>query len=252
MKLGWAAGAGATALVFVDDFDDGTSDDAGDENERDIVGEDGHHLQRVRRVRVDETVVIADGDGHWYLTRVMSVGDATLTVERVSELHREPEPAPRITIGFAPAKSDHGVEVVHQLVELGVDRIIPLITRRGVVRCDGARGEKAWARMQRAMRAAAMQCHRARIPTLDPPTALSALRRRTGLLIAHRDGVPIDGLDPPDVDGWCVVVGPEGGFAPEELAMLDGVTRVRVGPHVLRSVTAPVAIAAALAATRRG
>ena len=97
-----------------------------------------------------------------------------------------------------------------------------------------------------------MQCHRALIPALDPPTTLGALRDQPGLLIAHRDGAPIAGIDQPGVGGWCAVVGPEGGFAPEELAMLAGVSRVRVGPHILRSVTAPVAIAAALASARRG
>lgn len=243
MKLGWAAAADASALVIVDEF--------GDESEREIAGEDGHHLQRVRRLGVDEHVVVADGAGHWYASRVSAVGQGTLTVERVGETHVEPEPSPGLTIAFAPAKRDHGTEVVHQLVELGVDRIIPLITRRSVVRWDGERGEKAWARLQRVTRDASVQCHRARIPALDQPTEISALRTRSDLVIADRDGVSSLDLGVPETGEWCVIVGPEGGFAPEEIAMLHPTAALSVGPHVLRSVTAPVAIAAVLTARRR-
>ena len=244
MKLGWAAAANASALVIVDEF--------GDETEREIAGDDGHHLQRVRRLGVDEPIVIADGVGHWYAARVSAVGQGSLTVERVAETHIEPEPRPGLTIAFAPAKRDHGTEVVHQLTELGVDRIIPLITRRGVVRWDGERGEKAWARLQRVTRDASVQCHRARVPVLDRPTEIGALRGRPDLVIADREGVSRNDLGVPEIGRWCVIIGPEGGFAAEEVATLHPAAALRVGPHVLRSVTAPVAIAAVLAERRRG
>lgn len=246
MKPGWAAGADAKALVFV-----APEDGFGRESQEQIRGEDGHHLRRVRRIGIDEAVVIADGAGQWYLTRVTSVGDGTLTVHRTSETSCEPQPTPRISIGFAPAKRDHGVEVVHQLVELGVDRLVPLMTHRGVVRWDETRGEKAWLRLQRAVRTAAMQCHRARMPVLDRPTGLREISAHQGLVVAHRDGVRAELLGPAADGERFVIVGPEGGFAPEELALLTHAPRLSVGPHVLRSVTAPVAVAAALAATRR-
>lgn len=246
MKLGWAAGAEAMALVFVSP-EDGFGRDA----EERIAGDDGHHLQRVRRLGVDEAVVIADGTGQWYLTRVTSVGDGSLTVTRTSETWCEPQLRPRISVGFAPAKHDHGVEVVHQLVELGVDRVVPLITHRGVVRWDGTRGEKAWSRLHQAVRTGAMQCHRARMPVLDRPTGLAEIATQDGLAVGHRDGVRAELLAPASDDERFVIVGPEGGFAPEELALVTHAPRLSVGPHVLRSVTAPVAIAAVLVATRR-
>lgn len=245
----WAASAHARALVFVDEF---VLDPAGGASTIWIDGTDGHHLQRVRRLDVGESIVVADGRGSWYPGRITQTRQGAVLVERVGPIGQEPTPTPRLTVGFAPAKRDHGTDVVHQLVELGVDRIIPLVTHRSVVRWDGDRGTKALDRMRRVAREAAMQCHRARIPAVDPPTTLANLHGAVGLLIGDPGGIRAEEVPFPDGGEWLAIIGPEGGFAPEELASLRTTIRVRVGPHVLRSVTAPVAIAAALASRRSG
>lgn len=243
-EIGWAAAAPATALVFVADYD------PPGEDARVISGPDGHHLQRVRRIGVGERIVVADGSGRWHLSEVTSCGNATLTVVPVGPPSEEPQPTPRIAVAFAPAKSDHGTEVVHQLVEIGVDRIVPLITERSVVRWDGARGERATERLQRVVRTAAVQCHRARLAVLDPPCTVGELAASDGLLVADRGGGAIDPVNWPPADEWCVAIGPEGGFTVGELERFGAGRRIAVGPHVLRSVTAPVAIASALAVHR--
>jgi 16S rRNA (uracil1498-N3)-methyltransferase len=86
---------------------------------------------------------------------------------------------------------------------------------------------------------------------VDPVLDLAALTDRAGLVVAGRDGVVASALPPPAADwpdGWTVVVGPEGGLAPEELEVLGSAPRLRLGPHVLRAVTAPVAAVAVLSA----
>ena len=122
--------------------------------------------------------------------------------------------APELTVAFAPAKRDHGTEVTHQLVELGVDGIVPLRTERGVVRWDGERGAKHLDRLRRVAREAAMQCRRARIPEVAPPSTLTELAGRPGLVVADAAGAPVRRASLPDGDAWFVLVGPEGGFAP--------------------------------------
>ena len=244
--LGWAAAAPAVALVVVDDLDTST-----DEAERSISGPDGHHLQRVRRIGIDEQVVVADGAGHWYLARVTNSDAGVVTVERAGPTRLEPELRPRLTIAFAPAKSDHGNDVVHQLVEIGVDRIIPLVAERSVVRWDGDRGVRALERLRRVARTAAMQSHRARLPVVDAPTPVASIATSEGLILADRDGESIDSVGVPQTREWCGVIGPEGGFTDAEIAVFGAVPRVAIGPHVLRSVTAPIALASALG-TRRG
>ena len=170
---GWAAAAGATALAFVDVLPTGS------EPVR-LDGPDGHHLQRVRRLGIDERVVLADGRGRWVPTRVAVVADGTVDVVVTGSVLEEPVRAPELTVAFAPAKRDHGTEVTHQLVELGVDGIVPLRTERGVVRWDGERGAKHLDRLRRVAREAAMQCRRARIPEVDATVDPDGAGRPTG------------------------------------------------------------------------
>lgn len=242
---GWAAAAGARALVF-------PAADASTDNSRlRIDGADGHHLQRVRRIELHETIVVADARGGWYTAEVVGLGDGAVDVERTGPNHVEPVNAPTITIAFAPAKSDHGTEVVHQLVELGVDRVIPTLMQRSVVRWDGSRAAKAHDRLRRIAREAAMQSHRARIPIVEAPISVASLAGHPGLVVAERGGRPIAELAEPRGGERVVVIGPEGGLAPEERSALGEIATIGIGGHVLRSVTAPVAVAAVLAARRR-
>ena len=141
--------------------------------------------------------------------------------------------------------------MTHQLVELGVDRIVPLRTERGVVRWDGDRGAKQLDRLRRVAREASMQCQRARIPEVGAPCTPAELATHAGVVLADPQGAPVRRASLPDGDAWLVLVGPEGGFAPAEVASLGACPRLAVGPHVLRAVTAPAAVAAALATLRQ-
>jgi 16S rRNA (uracil1498-N3)-methyltransferase len=169
----------------------------------------------------------------------------------------EPALVPPLTVAFAPAKADHAGTVVHQLVELGVDRIAPVTFARSVVRWDGGRAERALERLRRIAREAAMQARRARLPEVVAGERLEFLSRAPGLVVADPAGVSAAALGSPGAAAWgstaefVVVVGPEGGFDPSECLLLDGAPRLAVGPHVLRAVTAPVAVAAAIAGIRR-
>jgi 16S rRNA (uracil1498-N3)-methyltransferase len=239
----WASSAGARALVFVTDLPEGAEPCW-------IDGPDGHHLQRVRRLGVDERVVVADGTGRWIPTRVAELGDGAIRVEPIGAACDEPVLVPELTVAFAPAKRDHGSEVTHQLVELGVDRIVPLQTERGVVRWDGERGAKQLERLRRVAREASMQCQRARVPEVAAPCSPAELATRRGVVLADPHGQPVSRASLPDGDAWIVLVGPEGGFAPAEITAFGECPRLAIGPHVLRAVTAPAAVAAALASLR--
>ena len=158
---------------------------------------------------------------------------------------------PELTVAFAPAKRDHGTEVTHQLVELGVDRIVPLRTERGVVRWDGERGAKQLDRLRRVAREAAMQCHRARIPEVA--------RAGTPAELADRDRVSCSPIRAARrsagrhfrtaTRGSCSSVR-KAASRPASSPRSARAHVVAIGPHVLRAVTAPAAVAAALAAFR--
>lgn len=242
MTDGFAAAAPAAAHVFVDRVGD---DDIW------VEGDDGHHLQRVRRLRVDEAVTTSDGHGAWQLCSIAEVGDGRLRLTPSGPVMHEPALTPRVVVAFAPAKGDQAGAVVHQLVELGVDAVMPITVHRSVVRWDGERAEKARVRLGRVIRESAMQSRRARLAEVLPASSLSVLARHPGLLVADPAGLPAREIGIPGGGEWLVVVGPEGGLDPSELETLASGIRLGIGPHVLRAVTAPVAAVAALAGFRR-
>ncbi|HZJ27153.1 MAG TPA: RsmE family RNA methyltransferase [Acidimicrobiia bacterium] len=238
----WAADCPAVAHVFV----------AGLTDECEIDGSDGHHLARVRRLRTGEIVTAADGVGSWRPYRVRAVGSGQVTLTAEAEVRVEPVQSPALGVAFALAKGDRPERMTQQLTELGVDRIVPLAAERCVVQWDAARQTRALERLRRIGREAAMQSRRARVPRVDPVAVVGDVARHPALVVGTRDASGANGPGPPPVSvpEWLLVVGPEGGFTPGELDLLSGGVRLAVGPHVLRSETAAVGLAAVLARAR--
>jgi len=241
MAEGWAAAEAAAAHVIVDGpLDDGLV----------VDGHDGHHLQRVRRLRVGEAVTAADGTGRWRPYRIDEVGDGRLVLEATGPSWVEPVGVPPLAIAFSLTKGAKPETVVARLTELGVDRVLPVLANRSIARWTAERAGTALARLRRVAREAAQQSRRARLPVIEPLGPVAGLVGRSGLVVGDRGGPGTGTLAPPGPGGWLAVVGPEGGFDPQELAAFEGAPRVGVGPHVLRAETAAVAVAAALTALR--
>jgi 16S rRNA (uracil1498-N3)-methyltransferase len=217
----------AAAHVFVDDLDALALRD-----------DDEHHLFRSLRLRPGEAVTAGDGAGRWRLCRVAAGGG----LEVAGDVTVEPPPAPAITIAFGIPKGDRPEWIVQKLTELGVDEIVPMTTRHTVVRWDGDKAERNLARLRDVARAAAMQSRRAWLPAVGGLGAFADVVGRAGVALAHPGG------GPPALDRPVVMVGPEGGWAPEELEAAPAV--VGLGPTTLRTETAALAAAVRLAALR--
>ncbi len=216
-----------------------------------IDGRDGHHLARVRRLRVGEEVTVADGAGRWRPYRIAAVDGPALDLAAVGDECQEPVPTPALAVAFALTKGVKPETVVRQLTELGVDEILPVVAHRSVARPKSERVGGLDERFVRVAREAAMQSHRARLPRIGALGPLEGVAGRSGLVLAARGGSMPTGLGNPGGGGWTVLVGPEGGFAAEDLARLPArVPTLGVGPHVLRAETAAVAAAALLVASR--
>ncbi len=224
--------------------------DALSADEIEISGEDGRHLSRVRRIGVGEVISVADGAGLWRVTEVASVTNSSVMLSPTTEVYLEPVATPRLTVAFAPAKGDQPESVVASLTELGVDVIIPVITKRTVLKWTGERAEKAGERLRRVARSASEQSRRARLPEVMDPQPLARLAGSSGLVVASRDGGTVESLKESGPDGWILLIGPEGGLEAGETGSLGEVESLRVGPHILRSATAPIAAAGMLWARR--
>jgi 16S rRNA (uracil1498-N3)-methyltransferase len=235
-----AAQFAATAHVFAERLDDRIT----------IEGDDGHHLQRARRVRAGEHVTVADGYGRWRAYAVAHSAAGAVDLDAITLVAHEPPLLPRVTVACSLTKGQKPELAVQKLTELGVDRIMLVEAARSVVQWNDARVAGAFTRLERVAREAAMQSRRARIPVLEGPVAPAELTRFTGLVVAAVDGVTAAQLVTPPDDEWVVAVGPEGGFDDDELRRFGAAPRLAIGPFVLRAETAAIAAAAALAGRR--
>jgi 16S rRNA (uracil1498-N3)-methyltransferase len=246
----YAAAEDAAAHTFTDDLADTVE----------ITGADGHHLQRVRRLRAGEHVTIADGAGAWRRYEITAVAPGTLTCVARSERFVEPDLVPHVSLAVALTKAGALDTVVARCTEIGVTRVTPIRTRRCVVRWDAAQSERAVERLRTTAREAAAQSRRARLPEIAPVADLADVASRPGAVIAERGGVAVGQLAVPDRNffsgnreqeiasdlEWIVIVGPEGGLDPAELAGMEHLPRIGLGSHVLRAETAPIVAVALL------
>lgn len=225
------------AHVFVADVGAPVIDDA-----------DRHHLERVLRLRPGEQVTVSDGAGAWLLC-VLGTG---LVLEPVGEVERSERPRPELTVGFALVKGDRPEWIVQKLTECGVDRIVPFVAERSVVRWDGDKTARNAERLRRVAREAAMQSRRRWLPNVvDPVPFATTVRLVQGVGGALADAGSGDAVS---LARPAVLVGPEGGWSDAERASAEasGLAAVRLGPQVLRAETAAVAAGVLLAALRDG
>lgn len=235
------------AHVFVDDLDAPV-----------VAPADRHHLERVLRLRIGEVVSVSDGRGG--SRRCTFVGEADGRLEPAGEVERSPAPSPPVGVGFALVKGDKPEWIVQKLTECGVDRILPFVAERSVVRWDAAKAARNAARLQRVAVEAAMQSRRVWLPEVVSVQPFSAVVAGAGAGAGAGGGgdgggtvalADLDG-DPPSLEAWpTVLVGPEGGWTDAERGAAAG-RIVRFGPTVLRAETAAVAAGVLLAALRAG
>ncbi|MFF2485176.1 16S rRNA (uracil(1498)-N(3))-methyltransferase [Microbacterium sp. NPDC058062] len=216
-----------------------------------LTGAEAHHASTVRRVRVGEEVTVGDGRGAWLTGTVESVAPREVIVRIDGRTDAAP-PSPRIVLVQALAKGDRDELAVQAATELGVDEIVPWQAARSVSRWDAAKAAKGRARWATIVREAAKQAHRAWVPEVAELTTTAALARRAAaslVLILEPTATERLGalaVDPGEERDIVLVVGPEGGIAPEELDALAaaGARLVRLGDTVLRTSTAgPAALA---------
>ncbi|MGN7798928.1 16S rRNA (uracil(1498)-N(3))-methyltransferase [Leifsonia sp. 22587] len=221
-----------------------------------LTGAEAKHAATVNRTRPGESVLIGNGRGLVASGEVLVATNTELTID-VEAVSRVERLAPAITLVQALAKGDRDELAIQAATELGVDAVVPWSASRSVSRWEGAKVGKGRERWTSIVREAAKQSIRAWTPEvgeLATTKQLAALAATARVLVLEPDAeVPLTGIVPDDRD-LVLVVGPEGGIAPQELAALRdaGAELVRLGGTVLRTSTAgPAALAVLNAALRR-
>lgn len=212
--------------------------------------EDGHHVHKVLRGRPGDRVEVVDVAGRLFVAELLGGSEATILKEQPTAGGDEGE----VVLYQAVPKGRHMDLVVEKATELGVSRVVPLSTERGVVRLSEGDGKAR--RWRRVAEAAARQSLRLRIPEVAEVVSFSEAVREAGetgvLLHNGAELPPLEDVVPGPVVG--LFVGPEGGFGDGEIAVAReaGLSLASLGPYRLRSETAGmVAVARACAAVER-
>lgn len=222
----------AAAHVFVDDLERPALDE-----------QDRHHLERVLRLRVGEAVSTVDGRGGWRPCQIEAGGVLVPTGETV----HPPRPGPDLTVGFVVTKADRPEWAVQKLTEVGVDRILPLSSGRSVVRWDGPRGDRHVDRLREVARQASMQSRRLIVPVIETVQAVRVVLN-PGAPWSASLALAAPGGQPPTLSRPMILVGPEGGWTPEEEALAPAT--VDLGPCILKTETAALVAGSLLSALR--
>jgi 16S rRNA (uracil1498-N3)-methyltransferase len=212
-----------------------------------LTGAEAHHAAHVLRVRPGERISVADGTGRVIDAIVSRVGSS---VDAEVRGVREVQPAsPAITLVQGIAKGDKMDAVVQKSVEVGIRRIVPVVCDRTVVRWDHGKRARAAERWREIARAAAKQCRSPWATVVDEVRdGVSGAGVSSPVVVLDADATMRlrDALPRQAPESLSLVIGPEGGLSPEELAVLHELAAVTatLGPRILRTETAgPVAAA---------
>ena len=219
-----------------------------------LAGDEGRHAALVSRMRVGERTTVGDGLGRVATAEAAVVSKDMVELE-VVDIAVTPEPRPRITLVQALAKGGRDELAIQAATELGVAAVAPWQAARSVIRWEGRRAETGAARWAGIVREASKQAMRpwaaTGLPLLSTADVVALAGRTTTVVLDPDAAGRLADAVPADVEDLVLVVGPEGGIAPDELERLTaaGARAARLGPTVLRTSTAGPAALAALAVT---
>lgn len=210
-----------------------------------------HHLLRVLRMQPGESLVLFNGDGNEYQAVLEASAKKRASVLIGEARQPERESGLRIALGQGISRGERMDFALQKSVELGVNSITPLWTRRSQVQLAGTRLEKRLAHWRGVIRSACEQSGRVYLPELHAATQLqnwcqADARGTLQLVLDPTASLHLSDIAP--ATSIRVLIGPEGGLLDEEIsgAEQSGFRRIRLGPRILRTETAALATLAAL------
>lgn len=216
------------------------------ENQAFIEGEDAKHISKVLRCKAGDELTLCDTKGTDYLCRISELGE-TVVLDVLSSKPNETEPSVKITLYQALPKGDKLDFIVQKSTELGVFKIVPVMTEFCVAKADKTSFQKKQQRLNKIAREASKQSGRGIIPTVENiitfDEALKSLSGGNSIFCYEQGGEKISKAIDRDVKEVNVFVGSEGGFSKAEAEKLiqNGVSNVTLGRLILRCETAPIA-----------
>ena len=223
-------------------------------NQIKIIGEDVKHIKNVLRKKVGEQITICNRENRKdYICEIVKI-EEDIQCRILEELESNAEPQTKVTIFQGLPKADKMEWIIQKAVELGVGRIVPVLTHRCVSRPDAKAMAKKLERCNRVALEAAKQCGRGRIPSVDPmidfQQALEQMKASPLALFFYENGEQAlrSFLSEKHFTEASVLIGSEGGFEVSEAlqAVNAGLVPLSLGSRILRCETAPLAAITAI------
>lgn len=221
-----------------------------------ITGADAHHLGHVMRSRVGDKLVVADDAGSVAEMEITGFTSDTVELKLISYVDEQTESNISITLVQCLPKGDKLELIVQKATELGVNVIVPLMSRNCVVKYDGKKAAARQEKWQKIANEAGKQCGRSRLPVVEPIkefsrwleyTAEKVKAENISICMCYENEIQVGIKEflcsaPDDVQEFFVIIGPEGGFSLDEaeLARSLNIPAVSLGRRILRAETAAI------------
>ena len=218
-----------------------------------ITGPDVNHIKNVLRLKPGETICISDAAGREYTCRIAEL-TSDMVLAKIEDVQAASAELPvEVYLFQGYPKGDKMETIIQKTVELGVAKIIPVMTKRSVVRLDEKKAAKKQERFQAVALAAAKQAKRGVIPQILPvmsfSEALSLAETLDMILVPYEnaEGVKASKKRIQEIAGHKslgIFIGPEGGFDAEEIACIEdmGGHSITLGHRILRTETAGMTV----------
>jgi 16S rRNA (uracil1498-N3)-methyltransferase len=213
-----------------------------------VAGSAANHIARVLRLRSGDSLTVFDGSGGEFGARVEEFRKEAVVVSVEEHRTLDRESPLSLTLAQGVSRGERMDWIIQKATELGASRIVPVFTKRSVVRLDDKQAQRKLQHWRAIAVSACEQCGRNRLPDLVTPVDFFDVLpatfspAETRLLLSPTGDLRIDDLK--DVgNGITVLIGPEGGLedVEHEAAIAAGFKAVRMGPRVLRTETAAIA-----------
>lgn len=214
-----------------------------------IVGGDAVHLTKVLRLTAGDGIILCDGQGMDYEAEIAAVSKDGVSCSIVRSYPCDTEPKIQITLFQGVPKASKMEYIIQKCTELGIVQIVPVMTKRTVVKLEDAKSEKKkLERWNKISAESVKQCGRGRIPEVSPVMSVSEVSACAAdfdlMIVAYEEETEktlkqvLRGVKKPMKIG--IIIGPEGGFEPEEVQafMSAGAESVTLGKRILRTETA--------------
>ena len=213
-----------------------------------------HHALRVMRVKVNDPLILFNGDGFEYKGQVNGINKKTINVEILSKEQNDNESPISINLFQSISSNEKMDMVIQKATELGVSSIQPIFSSRSTIKLSLDRTKKRLIHWRQVSISACEQSGRSKIPTIRSPIGFDQITEEIKItnslnLVLHPDSLEQSSNLPQKYSGDInIFIGPEGGFSQDEVLLLkkQNCINIQLGPRILRTETAPLAIIAIL------